>query len=101
VTANNLAKKVFAVVSKIPNGKVSTYAAIARAAGRPWAARAVGNILRANPNPIVVPCHRVVRADGLVGGYFGKKDSAKKIGLLKKEGIKIRKGKVEKSHLIG
>jgi len=90
-------QKVFAAVCKIQKGKVSTYAAIARAIGRPKAARAVGNALRNNPHPIIVPCHRVVRSDGSVGGYCGRNDSTKKIRLLKKEGVKIREGKVKKT----
>jgi methylated-DNA-[protein]-cysteine S-methyltransferase len=90
--------KVFAAVSKIPKGKTTTYARVAKAAGSPNAARAVGNVLAANTNPIKTPCHRVVCSDGRIGGYLGKKDSVRKIRLLKKEGVKIRKGKVEKKH---
>jgi len=93
------AQRVFAAVSKIPKGKVSTYAAVAKAIGKPKAARAVGNALRNNPHPITVPCHRVVRSDCRVGGYFGKKDSVRKTRLLKKEGGKIREGKVGKACL--
>jgi len=57
----------------IPYGEVTTYADIAAAVGRPRAARAVGNANHANPWPIVVPCHRVVAANGL-GGYGGGVD---------------------------
>ena len=71
----------------MPAGRVTTYAALARAVGRPRAARAVGNALHQNPQPIVVPCHRVVRSDGLVGGYrFG---SSRKKTLLADEGIVV------------
>ena len=66
-------KKVYTVVKKIPVGKVKTYAWVARKAGRPGAARAVGNALSRNSFPLIVPCHRVVNATGAIGGYaFGQ-----------------------------
>ena len=85
---------VLKILSAVPAGRVTTYAALARAVGRPGAARAVGNALHQNPQPIVVPCHRVVRSDGLVGGYrFG---SSRKKALLVGEGIRIESsGQVE------
>ena len=61
-------KVVYTVVKKIPNGKTMTYAQVARKAGRPEAYRAVGNILNKNHNP-AIPCHRVIRSDGSLGGY--------------------------------
>ncbi|OGC80052.1 6-O-methylguanine DNA methyltransferase [Candidatus Adlerbacteria bacterium RIFCSPLOWO2_01_FULL_51_16] len=61
-------KWVFAVVRKIPRGKTMTYGQVARAAGSPRAYRAVGSILSQNYDP-KIPCHRVVRADGGMGGY--------------------------------
>lgn len=60
--------KVLSAVRKIPRGKTATYKEIARAAGSPHAYRAVGKILSKNYNP-VVPCHRVIRSDGKLGGY--------------------------------
>ncbi len=84
-------EKVFKEVSKIPRGEVATYSEIARRAGNPNAARAVGNILHRNENPVLIPCHRVVRKDGSIGGYSG--GVAKKIKLLKSEGVKITKFK--------
>ncbi|MBZ9572346.1 MGMT family protein [Patescibacteria group bacterium] len=84
-------KKVFKVVKKIPKGKVMTYAEVAKTAGSPRAWRAVGNILNKNKN-LKIPCHRVIKSNGKVGGYnLGKR---KKIILLKREGIKIKKGKI-------
>lgn len=78
----NFKEKVFEVVKKIPKGKTLTYKQVARLAGRPKAYRAVGNILNTNYNP-KIPCHRVVRSDGKVGGYNrGKK---RKRELLQKE----------------
>ncbi|MEK7583576.1 MAG: MGMT family protein [Patescibacteria group bacterium] len=59
---------VYTVVKKIPKGKTMTYAQVARKAGRPEAYRAVGNILNKNHNP-AIPCHRVIRSDGSLGGY--------------------------------
>ncbi|MEK7505215.1 MAG: MGMT family protein, partial [Patescibacteria group bacterium] len=61
-------EKVFAVVGKIPKGKVLTYKQVAERAGSPRAARAVGSILKNNFDP-AIPCHRVIRSDGGMGGY--------------------------------
>lgn len=60
--------KVYGIVSKIPKGKTMTYAAVAKKAGNPGAARAVGTIMSHNYNP-KIPCHRVIRSDGHMGGY--------------------------------
>ncbi len=63
-----------AVLSHLPDigyGHTATYAAVAAAAGRPRAVRAVGTACATNPLPVVVPCHRVIRADGSFGGYLG------------------------------
>jgi len=62
------AQEVYKVVSRIPWGETMTYAEVARAAGRPRAYRAVGNILNKNADPNV-PCHRVICSDGSSGGY--------------------------------
>jgi len=79
------ARAVYRVVSQIPRGETRTYGEVAKAAGRPGAARAVGTIMSRNTDTKNVPCHRVVRADGEVGDYaFG--GSAKKLALLKREG---------------
>ena len=77
-------EKVYEVVKKIPRGKVLSYGHVARLAGNPRAWRAVGNILNKNPDLRNIPCHRVIKSNGRVGGYkFGAK---KKIALLKREG---------------
>ncbi len=76
---------VYDLLLKIPAGKVSTYGDLAKALGNPLASRQVGRILGRNPNPIKVPCHRVVMSDGKVGGYFYGSDRKKE--LLEKEGI--------------
>ena len=81
------AAAVYAALLKIPQGNVVTYGDIARLIGRPGASRAVGRILNRNPNPVQVPCHRVVMSDGTLGGYaFGK---YKKKELLKMEGVRF------------
>jgi len=64
-------RRVLGVCAAVPYGDVSSYARLAAAIGAPRSARAVGNALGANPVPIVVPCHRVVRGDGSIGGYTG------------------------------
>jgi methylated-DNA-[protein]-cysteine S-methyltransferase len=64
-------RDVLRVTAHIPYGKVSTYGEVAVRTGRPKASRAVGNALGANPMPIVIPCHRVVRTGGGLGGYTG------------------------------
>jgi methylated-DNA-[protein]-cysteine S-methyltransferase len=81
---------VYDLLRKIPAGKVSTYGDFARALGNPSASRVIGSILGKNPNPIKVPCHRVVMSDGKVGGYaYG---TAKKKELLEKEGVSFTNG---------
>ena len=91
--APTFAEKVYAVCKRIPRGKVSTYRDIAHALGT-RAYRAVGQALRCNPYAPSVPCHRVVASDGSLGGFGGEMNSAKKIRLLRKEGVKVvRKGK--------
>jgi O-6-methylguanine DNA methyltransferase len=68
------AKKVYKVVLQIPLGEVRTYKWVARKAGRPGASRGVGQILKRNPYPLFIPCHRVVASNGNLGGYvFGSK----------------------------
>ncbi len=68
------AVEVLHATAEVPFGHVTTYGSVARAAGSPRAARAAGNALGSNPIPIVVPCHRVVHADGGLGGYSGGLD---------------------------
>lgn len=84
-------EKVLRIVQKIPKGEVLTYKAVSRLAGVPRAWRAVGNVLNKNKNP-KIPCHRVIRSDGKVGGY--KNGAKKKITLLKKESVVMRNKEV-------
>jgi len=81
-------EKVYEVVKKIPKGKVLTYKQVAKLAGFFLACRAVGNALNKNRN-LEIPCHRVIRSDGKIGGF--RKGTKKKTFLLKKEGVKINK----------
>ena len=63
--------EVWKELSKIPKGEVRTYKQIAKSIGKPKSSRAVANACAKNPYPIVIPCHRVIRSDGLIGGYSG------------------------------
>jgi O-6-methylguanine DNA methyltransferase len=82
-------RRVLEETRKVPRGQVSTYAEIARRIGNPKAVRAVGQALRRNPVPIVVPCHRVISSDGSLGGYGGEMSSKRKVQLLKLEGVSL------------
>lgn len=62
-------KKVYKAVLSIPLGETRTYKWVAKKAGRPGACRAVGQIMKRNPYPLLVPCHRVVASGGKIGGY--------------------------------
>lgn len=65
--------------ARIPRGQVATYAELARRVGRPKASRAVGNTMRTNPIPIVIPCHRVVGSDGSLTGFGGGLDMKRRL----------------------
>ena len=77
-------RAVYHAVARIPRGRTKTYAQVAAAIGRPAAVRAVGNTLNRNPFAPEVPCHRVVRSDGTVGGFAS--GPARKRVLLRSEG---------------
>ncbi|HDQ04583.1 MAG TPA: MGMT family protein [Deltaproteobacteria bacterium] len=78
-------KEVLKHACKIPHGKVVTYSGLAAEIGKPNAARAVGQVMAHNPFPIIIPCHRVIRADGTLGGFSGGVKMKKH--LLRKEGV--------------
>lgn len=82
------ARKVYRIVSEIPLGEVRTYQWVAKKAGNPRAARAVGQLMKRNPYPLIVPCHRVVAAKGL-GGYA--------LGLKMKKGLLELEKEIKKS----
>ena len=77
-------RTVLAELARVPFGEVTTYGALAARAGKPRAARAVGTIMNRNPVPIVLPCHRVVGANGALVGYAGGLE--RKQALLRLEG---------------
>ena len=77
--------QVYEITMAIPIGQTLSHKEVAQKIGRPLAARAVGQALRKNPFAPVIPCHRVVRSDGSLGGYQGKKGLDKKQVLLDKE----------------
>ena len=79
--------KVWSYLKKIPKGKVKTYAQVAKAIGKPKAVRAVANAIGKNPFPPNIPCHRVIRSDGKLGGYSAKGGIKTKKKLLKNEGF--------------
>lgn len=88
----SFSEKVWKVVCAIPQGQVLTYAAVAKKAGFPGAARAVGSEMKKNFDP-ARPCHRVVRSDGVIGDY-NRGGAAAKERILKKEGVSVKNGKV-------
>ena len=85
-------EKCYALLKKVPKGKVTTYGEIAKTLGTK-AYRAVGGAMNRNPYAPKVPCHRVVCSDGKIGGFAYGAD--KKISLLKKEGLSVKNGKIE------
>ncbi|RLC97593.1 MAG: hypothetical protein DRI77_06975 [Chloroflexi bacterium] len=80
-------RRVLVAEHGIPRGQVSTYGRIAKSLRVPRAARAVGNALARNPFPIIIPCHRTIRADGRLGGFRGGLDM--KRALLEMEGVEV------------
>ena len=82
--------KVWKYLKTIPKGKVKTYLDVAKGIGKPRAFRAVANAVGKNPYPPKIPCHRVIRSDGGLGGYSGKGGISKKKQLLKSEKLLIK-----------
>ncbi len=87
VFTSDFAKRVYAVVAKIPKGKTMTYKQVAAKAGKPGAARAVGMFMMHNYNP-KIPCHRVIRSDGKPAGY-NRGGPSRKIEILREEGYQF------------
>jgi O-6-methylguanine DNA methyltransferase len=83
--SSNFQKNVWHEIEKIPYGETRTYKEIAIAIGKPNAHRAVANACGKNPQPIKIPCHRVIRSDGKLGGYSAPGGTATKRRLLKEE----------------
>ena len=91
----NSYERIYAVVRQIPYGRVATYGQIAALAGNPRWSRVVGYALHVNPEPGVIPCHRVVRRDGAVSPAFAFGGSNRQVELLKNEGV----GFTDESHV--
>ena len=81
--------KVWNYLKKIPKGKIKTYKQVAKGIGMPKAARAVANACGKNPYAPKIPCHRVIRSDGGLGGYSGKGGIRQKLKLLRSEKVEI------------
>jgi O-6-methylguanine DNA methyltransferase len=96
IESSRTAARVYDLLVQVPAGRVTTYGALAKAAGIPKAPRLIGAIMRGNPNAPKVPCHRVVKSDGAIGGYSGSADEniRKKISLLESEGVRVKDGKI-------
>lgn len=89
---NRLDQQVYKKLLLVPKGKVTTYGELAKAVGLKNGQRIIGQIMARNPFPVVVPCHRVVKSDGKIGGYFyGDKVKTK---MLSDEGVQINDGKI-------
>jgi methylated-DNA-[protein]-cysteine S-methyltransferase len=92
----NFEERVWKLMESIPKGKVTTYGLIAKRLNT-RAYRAIGNACRRNPYAPRVPCHRVVRSDGSIGGFGGKTSGKKveeKIRMLRTEGVEIKNGRI-------
>lgn len=88
----NLDQKIYKKLLEVPKGKITTYGELAKAVGLKNGQRAVGKIMNKNPYPVIIPCHRVVKSDGKIGGYaYGQEI---KSDMLTKEGIIIKNGKI-------
>lgn len=89
LVASNPTKKIYEAVKRIPKGKVATYGQVAAMAGNPRMSRAVGNALHKNPQPGIIPCHRVVNAKGQLAGEFAFGGPGVQAKLLEEEGVKV------------
>ncbi len=92
-TITKFEQAVYDKLREVPRGRVTTYGMLARAVQRPHSARAVGNALNKNPFAPRVPCHRVVKSNGFLGGFAT--GPVAKSRLLKKEGVMVKKGRIE------
>ncbi len=85
VSGTNFQISVWRRIAEIPVGQTATYSEIADSIGKPKSFRAVANACGKNPFPVIIPCHRVLRSDGGLGGYSGKGGTDTKLALLESE----------------
>jgi len=89
----NLEKTVYKKLLEVPEGKITTYGELSKAVGLKNGQRVIGQIMKKNQFPVIIPCHRVVKSDGKIGGYaYGDKVKSKMLTL---EGIQIQDGKIQ------
>ena len=88
-------KRIYEAVKRIPKGRVASYGTIARLAGDPKMARAVGNALHKNPDPAGIPCFRVVNGKGELAGEFAFGGKGRQAALLREDGVEVTGGKVD------
>lgn len=93
--ASAFTQEIYRLARRIPEGKVATYGQLARLAGNPRAARAVGSAMRCNPDIPKTPCHRVVASDGSLTGYSAGQGVSTKRKMLQAEGVAFRGQKVD------
>jgi len=94
--------KVYDILRKVPKGRVTTYKEIAKAVDTK-AYQAIGQILKRNPYAPDVPCHRVVRSDGTIGGFRGRREGkavTDKKNMLKKEGIEFERDRIKEFEVV-
>lgn len=94
IISDSPSKRIYEAVKRIPKGKVATYGQVAEMAGDKNMARAVGNALHKNPEPGVIPCHRVVNSKGQLAGEFAFGGAWKQGDLLRAEGVEVVDGRV-------
>lgn len=95
IISDSPSKRIYEAVKRIPKGKVATYGQVAEMAGDKNMARAVGNALHKNPEPGVIPCHRVVNSKGQLAGEFAFGGAWKQGDLLRAEGVEVVDGRVD------
>lgn len=95
IVADSPSKRIYEAVKRIPKGYVATYSQVAEMAGDRKMARAVGNALHKNPEPGVIPCHRVVNAKGQLAGAFAFGGEDAQASLLRNEGVEVIDGCVD------
>ena len=88
----NIEEKIYRKLIQVPSGYVTTYGELAKAINLKNGQRVIGQIMKKNPFPVIVPCHRVVKSDGTIGGYAYGTEIKK--NMLTKEGLKINSNKI-------